>query len=100
MTDKDRQVIENRKQVHLAFGMTEDEYAMKEAREMLLECFPGSFVNSRDEFIAHPRTNQYFILQDCKTLRISRPRCWSGFREHLQVSALLKSGATAGFTLI
>lgn len=67
MTDKDRQVVENRKQVYLAFGMTEDEYAMKEAREMLLECFPGSFVNSRDEFIAHPRTNQYFILRDCKT---------------------------------
>lgn len=67
MTDKDRQIIENRKQVCPAFCMTEGEYAMKEAREMLLECFPGSFVNSRDEFIAHPRTNQYFILRDCKT---------------------------------
>lgn len=41
---------------------------MKEARAKLLECFPGSFINSRDEFIAHPRTNQYFILWDCKTV--------------------------------
>lgn len=35
---------------------------MKEAREKLLECFPGSFINVRDEFIAHPSTNQYFLL--------------------------------------
>lgn len=41
---------------------------MKEAREKLLECFPGSFINEVDEFIAHPRTNQYFILRDCKTV--------------------------------
>ena len=41
---------------------------MKEAREKLLECFPGSFINEMDEFIAHPRTNQYFILRDCKTV--------------------------------
>lgn len=41
---------------------------MKEARAKLLECFPGSFINDREEFIAHPRTNQYFILRDCKTV--------------------------------
>nr|DAD84505.1 MAG TPA: hypothetical protein [Myoviridae sp. ctCjb12] len=41
---------------------------MKEARAKLLECFPGSFINSRDEFIAHPRTNQYFLLNNCKTV--------------------------------
>ena len=41
---------------------------MKEAREKLLECFPGSFINEVDEFIAHPRTNQHFILRDCKTV--------------------------------
>ena len=41
---------------------------MEEARAKLLECFPGSFINDRDEFIAHPRTNQYFILRDCKTV--------------------------------
>lgn len=41
---------------------------MKEARAKLLECFPGSFINSRDEFIAHPRTNQYFLLNNCQTI--------------------------------
>lgn len=66
MNDKERQAADNRKQVYFAFGMTENEYAMKEAREKLLECFPGSFINSRDEFIAHPRTNQYFLLNNCE----------------------------------
>lgn len=41
---------------------------MEEARAKLLECFPGSFINDREEFIAHLRTNQYFILRDCKTV--------------------------------
>ncbi len=40
--------------------------ALQEARAALLEAFPGSFINERDEFIAHPRTNQYIILKDCK----------------------------------
>lgn len=66
MNDKERQAEDNRKQVYFAFGMTENEYAMIEAREKLLECFPGSFINSRDEFIAHPRTNQYFLLNNCE----------------------------------
>lgn len=66
MNGKEQQAADNRKQVYFAFGMTENEYAMKEAREKLLECFPGSFINSRDEFIAHPRTNQYFSLNNCE----------------------------------
>lgn len=37
------------------------------ARKKLLVPFPGSYINSRDEFIAHPRTNQYFLLADCMT---------------------------------
>lgn len=41
---------------------------IKEARAKLLECFPGSFINARDEFIAHPRTNQYFLLGNCQTV--------------------------------
>lgn len=41
---------------------------MKEACAKLLECFPGSFINSRDEFIAHPRTNQYFLLNNRQTV--------------------------------
>lgn len=40
---------------------------MMKARKKLLVSFPGSYINSRDEFIAHPRTNQYFLLADCMT---------------------------------
>lgn len=36
---------------------------VEEARAKLLECFPGSFINSRDEFIAHPRTKPVFSAQ-------------------------------------
>lgn len=40
---------------------------MQECRKTLIKAFPGSFVNQSDEFIAHPRTNQYIILRDCET---------------------------------
>lgn len=40
---------------------------IQECGEALLNAFPGSFINDKDEFIAHPRTNQYIILSDCKT---------------------------------
>lgn len=39
---------------------------MKETREALLSCFPNSFINDNDEFIAEPRRNQYLILSDCE----------------------------------
>lgn len=39
---------------------------MREAREALLIAFPGSFINERDEFIAHLKSNQYFILSNCE----------------------------------
>ena len=41
---------------------------MEEAHAKLLECFPGSYINVRDEVIAHPRTNQYFLLNNCQTV--------------------------------
>ena len=44
-----------------------DAVDLEEARRALLASFHGSFINERDEFIAHPRTNQYFLLGDCKT---------------------------------
>lgn len=44
--------------------MTEE---LKEARNALLESFPDSFINSRDEFIAHAYSNQYIILGNCET---------------------------------
>lgn len=34
----------------------------------LIACFDGSYINRNGEFIAHPRTNQYFILRNCETL--------------------------------
>lgn len=40
---------------------------MAEAREALLQSFPGSFINSRDEFIAHMKANEYILLSDCET---------------------------------
>lgn len=33
----------------------------------LMRCFPGSFINHNGEFIAHPHTNQYFILRNCES---------------------------------
>lgn len=33
----------------------------------LTNAFPGSTINRRNEFIAHQRANQYFILENCAT---------------------------------
>lgn len=33
----------------------------------LMNCFPNSFINQNGEFIAHAKSNTYFILRDCKT---------------------------------
>lgn len=35
--------------------------------QKLFICFPGSFVNHNNEFIAHKRANQYFLLENCKS---------------------------------
>ena len=43
------------------------EETMRECRLALLTSFPGSFVNERDEFIAHKESNQYLVLSNCKT---------------------------------
>ena len=40
---------------------------LEEAKAALLECFPNSFVNGIGEFIAHLRSNTYFILHNCET---------------------------------
>jgi len=39
---------------------------MKEAKQALLDSFPGSFINDRNEFIAHRKSNAYFLLDDCE----------------------------------
>lgn len=33
----------------------------------LMNAFPNSFINQRQEFIAHREANEYFILKDCET---------------------------------
>lgn len=62
-------------------NMPED---LKEAVSALLEAFPNSLINYRGEFIAHLRTNQYIVLNNCKTPKdieckvlewFSRPSC-------------------------
>lgn len=40
---------------------------LKEATELLLSSFPRSFINSRNEFIAHQRANAYICLNGCET---------------------------------
>lgn len=39
----------------------------KEIIDRLLECFPSSFINAHEEFIAYPKTNLYFILGNCES---------------------------------
>lgn len=39
---------------------------IREAKEALMQAFPESFINDRNEFIAHKRANQYFLLEDCE----------------------------------
>ena len=35
--------------------------------QKLMNCFPRSIINQNMEFIAHVKTNQYFLLGDCQT---------------------------------
>lgn len=39
---------------------------MQKIIERLMWCFPRSFVNASNEFIAHRRANEYFRLDNCK----------------------------------
>lgn len=32
-----------------------------------MSCFPNSFINYLGELVAEPKTNQYFILDNCET---------------------------------
>lgn len=40
---------------------------LQECRQALLDSFPGSWFNERDEFIAHTRSNTYFMFCNCET---------------------------------
>jgi hypothetical protein len=39
----------------------------KEIIDFLISAFPNSFINSRNEFIAHEYSNQYIILENCES---------------------------------
>lgn len=41
---------------------------LDKCRQLLLDSFPESFFNDRDEFIAHLKSNTYFIFSNCKTI--------------------------------
>lgn len=40
---------------------------MKECRQSLLDSFPGGWFNAREEFIAHTKSNTYFMFCNCNT---------------------------------
>ena len=40
---------------------------LKEIINQLFECFPNSFINAHEEFVADPKTNFYFILGNCQS---------------------------------
>ena len=47
-------------------GDISDEWELNECKLALLQAFPESFINERDELIAHKRSNTYLCLGDCK----------------------------------
>lgn len=38
-----------------------------EITQKLCRCFNGSFISGAEEFIAHEKANEYFILHNCET---------------------------------
>lgn len=74
---------DSRRKVKFYFEKTTDEQA-RNTMQRLNRCFPGCFINERDEFIAHDYANQYFSLENvhneldlkCKVLEcLSRGCC-------------------------
>jgi hypothetical protein len=35
--------------------------------DKLFQCFPNSFINGHEEFVAYPKTNLYFIIGNCES---------------------------------
>jgi hypothetical protein len=44
-----------------------EESELGKSVQSLLDAFSGSFINEQGEFIAHEKSNQYIILNNCKT---------------------------------
>ena len=40
---------------------------LKEIINKLFKCFPNSFINGHEEFIAEPKTNLYFNIGNCQS---------------------------------
>lgn len=40
---------------------------LQECKQALLNAFPGGWFNERDEFIAHTRSDTYFMFCNCET---------------------------------
>ena len=47
-------------------GDLADKWELNECKLALLQAFPESFINERDELIAHKRSNTYLCLGECK----------------------------------
>ena len=47
-------------------GRLQDEWELNECKLALLRAFPESFINDRNEFIAHKRANEYICLNGCE----------------------------------
>ena len=43
-----------------------DKWEVNECKLALLQAFPESFINDRNEFIAHKRANEYICLNGCE----------------------------------
>ena len=54
------------KQVLDMAGDIADEWELNECKLALLQAYPESFINERDELIAHKLSNTYLCLADCK----------------------------------
>ena len=55
--------------IKLKYNEVFDDLERQNAVLRLLNAFPGSFINYNKEIILHPKTNQYFILHNCETVK-------------------------------
>ena len=58
-SDLEKQVLD------MAWDLQE-EWELNEYKLALLQAFPESFINERDEIVAHKHSNTYLCLGDCK----------------------------------
>lgn len=59
-------MLEIEKQALDMAGDLAEEWELNECKLALLEAFPGSFINERNEIIVHKHSNTYICFGDCK----------------------------------